>query len=257
MLGGDHAGRPGGRHDDVGLAADLDHVGGAGVGQRDGGVGASAAEQQLHGEPDQRRTADHDRSLADGLDAVALQQADDAQRGGRDVAGKIAYEAAERLGGQAVDVFFGRQHGQHRLGIEMVGHRQLAEDAVHRRVGHELGDGGFDLGLGGVAGKADVARDHAGFFGLAMLHPDVDLAGLVVADEHRGQADRWVACSGDRRGQTGDGLVSESVAVEQDRTTGGVLDRTFWRCCVIAHWGVLHGKTMVRLPTVKMRSSAQ
>ena len=66
----------------------------------------------------------------------------------------------------------------------------MAIDAVNRRVGHQRGHCVFDLRLGCVVGEPDVLRDHAGLAGQLSLAGHVQLAGLVVADEYRRQADR-------------------------------------------------------------------
>ena len=64
VVGGDHAGLAGGADEDVGLATHRGEVGGARVGERDGGVDALAGEQQRQRQPDERRAADDDGPLA-------------------------------------------------------------------------------------------------------------------------------------------------------------------------------------------------
>ena len=160
------------------------------MGQRDRGVDAFAAEQQHHRQADQRRAADDDGPLADRRDRRSAEQPHHTERRAADVTRLAAHETAHRRLGQPVDVLLGRDHAQHRLRVEVAGQRQLAEDAVHRRVGSQRGDDVLELGLADVAVDRHVARLHAGLGRLLLLAADVDLAGLVVADQHRGQAHR-------------------------------------------------------------------
>ena len=131
------------------------------------------------------------------------------------MAGQAAHEPAHRALGETVDVLLGGISAQHRLGVEAAGQRQLAQDAVHARVGGQRADGVFDLGLAGVAGQLDVARLHAGLGGLLLLAAHVDLARLVVADQHGGQAHRRRAGGLDLGAQLGDDLVAQPAAVHQ------------------------------------------
>ena len=81
------------------------------------------------------------------LDAVALQQAHHAERRGPDETRLPAHQPAQRPLGQPVDVLLRRDHGQHGVGVEAVGERQLHEDSVDVGVGGQLGDGRLDLSL--------------------------------------------------------------------------------------------------------------
>ena len=93
-----------GGYDDIGLAAEGGEVFGFAVGDGYGGVHLQEHEGHRFAEDD--AAADDDGVLSGGGDLVVLQDFGDSERGGAAEAGEVADEAAERLRGDAVDVFF-------------------------------------------------------------------------------------------------------------------------------------------------------
>ena len=142
------------RHAMVGSSADLDHVGrrGARVGERHRGVATLAAEEQHLRQAGEGGAAHHHGALADRRHLVALEKTHHAERGAADMAGLAAHEAAHRPFGESVDVLLERDLLEDLLHVETVGQGELAEDAVHRRIGGELGDGVVHLCLAGGGG---------------------------------------------------------------------------------------------------------
>ena len=84
---------------------------------------------------------------------------------------------------------------------------------MHAAIGDQRSDGVFELGLADVAVDGNVARLHAGLGCLLLLAANVDLAGLVVADQHRRQAHGRTAGSFDLGTQLGDDVVAQLGAV--------------------------------------------
>ena len=112
-------------------------VGGAAVADRDGRVGA---QQQADERPaDQVRAADDHRLLARGVHAGAGRAAPSRPRGvqgTRPGSPRASRPALDR--GQPVDVLGRVERVDDRVGVEVVGQRQLDEDAVHLVVGVQL-----------------------------------------------------------------------------------------------------------------------
>ena len=82
--------------------------------------------------------------------------------------------------------------------VDVVGQRQLHEDAVHGRIVVQLIDQAQDFLFRGVGRQVVVARFNAGVFAAAALVPDVDLRCRVAADQNDGQARSWNALLGAR-----------------------------------------------------------
>ena len=70
------------------------------------------------------------------------------------------------------------------------GKRQLDEDPGHALVRVQVGDEPEELVLGGLARELVVDRVDADLSARLLLAPDVEGRGLVLADEHGGEADR-------------------------------------------------------------------
>ena len=77
-------------------------------------------------------------------------------------------------GVKAVDVLFWRDRLDHALVVDMAGNWELAEDAVHGRIGIELLDQRQQVGLAGLDGQPMLEGLHATFDGLAALVAHVD-----------------------------------------------------------------------------------
>ena len=99
---------------------------------------------------------------------------------------------------EAVDIL-GRIDGQQHLrGVDVLGQRQLHQDAVHGLVGVEPGDQRQQLGFGRALGQAMIEARHAELGRELALAADIDLARRVLADQHRCQA-RLGPAGGDQR----------------------------------------------------------
>jgi crotonobetainyl-CoA:carnitine CoA-transferase CaiB-like acyl-CoA transferase len=129
-------------------------------------------------------------------------------------------KTTHRSFGEAIDIFFGRKQVKHTLCVETVRERELDEDAVNVGVVGQLRDRGFEISLANVCRKLDMARNHAGLVRLLALVSHIDLAWLVVADEHGGQTDVGVAERSDALMESGHDLVTQTITVHQDCTAG-------------------------------------
>ncbi|MNT93800.1 hypothetical protein D3C72_2353580 [compost metagenome] len=88
---------------------------------------------------------------------------------------------------EAVDVL-GRVDGlQHRGFVDVLGQRQLHQDAVHRGVAIQLGDQRQHLGGAGLGRQAVFEGADARLAGAQHLVAHVHVAGRVVADQHHRQ----------------------------------------------------------------------
>ena len=145
---------------------------------------------------DSGRPTSIDRPTIDGatagrLDAVALEQADHAERRAPDEARHAAHEPAHRALGEAVDVLLGRDQVDHGIGVETRraagagrGCRGRRDRPTARRRPPRPGP------ASAVAGRSTWRGLHADLGRLALLAAHVALARRVVADEDGGQADR-------------------------------------------------------------------
>ena len=104
--------------------------------------------------------------------------------------GRAVGEQAGVDRGEAVDVLAGIDRGDHRVGIDLVGDRQLDEDAVDVLVEAEPADQLEQLVLVGLRRQPVVDRAHPDLLAGPVLVADVDLGGRVLADDHRGQRRR-------------------------------------------------------------------
>ena len=116
----------------------------------------------------------------------------------------------------------GRVDGfQDRAGADVVRQGELDEDAVHRGVRVQGGDGREQLWFRGGSGQAQGSGDDAGGGGGTVLVADVDGAGGVVADQDDGKAG-LVAEGGDAGGDAipeegGDGLAVDDSGRQRNR----------------------------------------
>ena len=93
-------------------------------------------------------------------------------------------------GGQAVDVLRRVDQRDELVLVELVGQRQLQQDAVHAVVGVQLAEQLGELVRGDVAARLVVEGLDADLGRVLPLHAHVDGRRGIVADEHRRQARR-------------------------------------------------------------------
>src|SRR2546421_9597994 len=86
--------------------------------------------------------------LAGGIDALAPEQLEDAQRRGRDEGRVPLRQPSGVVRMETVDIFMWRDLLQRLVGIEAVGQRDLDQDAVDRRGGSQVGKALVQLPLG-------------------------------------------------------------------------------------------------------------
>lgn len=106
-------------------------------------------------------SADHHGFLARNLHARLVEQGDDALGGAREDAGLVEPKARYVLGVEAVHILFGGDGGDDFLLVDMLGQRQLHQDAVHLRV---VVEGGYLLQealFGAVLRQFDEMSVHA------------------------------------------------------------------------------------------------
>ena len=132
-------------------------------------------------------------------------------------------KAAHRPGRQPVHILLRRDQFQHSVGVQPLGQRELHQDPVDAGIGSQAPDRLLHLALGGVGTQLDMARHHGRLRRLALLVPHVYATRLVVAHQHRGQADLGATCRSDLRVELGDDLVPQPVAVHENRPTPGPL----------------------------------
>ena len=119
---------------------------------------------------------------------------------------------------EAVDVLVGIDREQDMRRVDVLGQRQLHQDAVHGRIAVQPGDQLQQLGFGRALGQAMVEARHAELGRDAALAPHIDLAGGIVADQHRGEAGLHAL----GRDQLGDALAH---ALAQGRREGLAVDQ--------------------------------
>ena len=156
----------------------------------DGHGGVAPLQEHRGGDADDVGAAHDDGFLARDLDPRALQELDAPARGARDEEGLPAAlretPGVERV--ESVDVLLVGDGAEDALLVDVVGHRELHQDAVHVRVGVVVGDHLEDLLLGGVAGEVGAEGVDAGLGARLLLRVDVRLGILALADEHHGEA---------------------------------------------------------------------
>src|SRR5215210_2934044 len=190
--GRQHPGRAHRRDDDVGARGLGGEVAGSRVAEGDGRV--AVQEEQRRGLADDVAAADHDRIGALQPDPVLVQQREHAERRPRHVPGRPGEQEPRVDRVEAVDVLHRVDRLDHALLGDLVGERQLHEDPVDRGVGVQLADQRQQLLLARLGRQSQVARLDPDLERRAVLHPDVDVRGGVVADEDRGDPDRAREC---------------------------------------------------------------
>ena len=126
-----------------------------------------------------------------------VEQLDHPGRGAGHHSGGATCEQAGADRTEAVDVLGRVDRGDHPVGIDVIGNRQLNQDSVDRVVGAEVRDQIEQLRLGGLAGKSVMDRLHAGLFAGTVLVGDVDLGGRIVTDDDGGEGRNPTGRSGE------------------------------------------------------------
>ena len=191
-VGGDDAGDAHGRHHDVGLADDARQVGRAGVGDRDGGVGALAGQEQRHGKPDEVGAAEHDGSAprkgtswcsSSCITPRGVQGTRPASPRTRRPRLRAVSPSTSFSGGmRSMTGSAARPSGRGSWTRMPCTAGSAARPATTSSTSAWLA----------VGGQVDVAGQHPDLGRLLLLGGHVALARRVVAHQHRRQADRWV-----------------------------------------------------------------
>ena len=125
---------------------------------------------------------------APGLDLRVEQQFTDPQRRARHEPRRTDREEADVERVKAVDVLQGIDPLDDGRLVDLLGQRQLHQDAVDRRIVVQSVDRGEQFGLGSRREAAERVPFIPAALQAASLVADVDLAGRIVADQHDGQA---------------------------------------------------------------------
>jgi hypothetical protein len=115
--------------------------------------------------------------------------------------------------------------------VDLVGERELDEDAVDVGVGVQAGDEGEELALGDACGEAMHFAGHADFFGGFFFVADVDRGGGVVAGEDDVEARRaagFLAEFGDAAGDFGSYRLRDRFSVDELGHAGRLAERGGW-----------------------------
>ena len=159
-------------------------------------VAFSPEEQRRERPADQDRAAEHHGlSALDGRPGLT-QQLDDPARRARDEPRPPLGEQARAGGAEPVDVLRRVDRRDHRVLVDLLGERQLHEDAVDGVGFIELGDELEQLVLRRGGAEAVVERAHADLLRLLALVADVDVRGGIVAHQHRREARHVATASG-------------------------------------------------------------
>ncbi len=129
-------------------------------------------------------------------------------------------QAADRVRVEAVDVLQRIDPLDDLVFVDVIGQRQLHQDAVDRRVRVELVDQRQDVGFGRVGGQVVIARRDAGLFACAALVADINPRGRVFPNEDHGQAGLRISPLGPRIDLPADlppDVAGDGLAVDQLR----------------------------------------
>ena len=129
----------------------------AGARMRHGHGGIGGQQQLRRRLAEQQRAADHQHILAGDVADIFLQQQHHARRRAGDQMRAARQQQAGIGGGERVHILGGIERIQHRGFVQMLGQRQLHQDAMHGFVGVQLAHLGQQYVLAGVGGKRDYA----------------------------------------------------------------------------------------------------
>jgi hypothetical protein len=203
------------RDDDIGAAYDARKVTRLGVADGDGGVGVH--EEQSHGFTDDVTAAEDDSVGALDGNFGAAKNFHASRGSASDEAGAPTDEAAEIDGMETVDVLGGVDGFKNAFGVDLLGKRELDEDAVDIVVAIEIFDDAehFESGDGGW--RSEKSAGHAELFAGGDFAFYVEVRGGIVADEDGGETG-FNAHGGEKRNfvlKFGEDLVTNFEAVEE------------------------------------------
>ena len=195
-----------------------------GVGDRHRAVGARAAAPRAacrrcwSGRP-RARAGRPDRRPASGAAGDAAHRRARHQEVGIEGAAAAEQPAdVERM--KAVDVLRRIDRIEHARGVDLVGQRQLDQDAVHRGVGVERAQPGEQVALADVSRQLEQSAVDADLGGHSRLGAHVGPARRMVADQDHPQAGRTAVAGGesvDLGGDLGAQLRGRRLAVDDPR----------------------------------------
>ena len=147
----------------------------------------SLEQQGGHGFADDVRAANHHGVFAGQITAGVFEQLHAAAGGaGRQHVAALT-QPADVFAVKPVDILAWRDGLQRKGFCDVVGQRQLQEDAVDAGITVQFGDQFQQLRLRGVFAQAVLQRANAGFFGTQDLVAHVDLTGRVFAHQNHRQ----------------------------------------------------------------------
>ena len=213
-----------GDNEDVRLDGHRADVAGARVAHRDRGIPTRSGLQQQR-----RHRFSHDVGAANDhgvpagrIDAAAQQELLHAIRRRGPEPGRIPDgDFAHVRGVEAVDVLAGIDAQQHEMLVDVLGERQLNQDAVDLGIGVEAIDEREQVCLARLLGQADGLVMEARLSAGLAFHADVDLGRGVVAHQDHRQPRRDAAGreGGDLGGELAPHLPADRRAVDEFRVT--------------------------------------
>ena len=117
---------------------------------------------------------------------------------------------------ETVDVFCGIDGFENALGIDLLGKRELDEDAVDVVVGVEITDELQHVLGGGIGGRSVQPAGHVELFASGDFTFDIQLGGGIVANQDGGEAgpDILRLQRGDFAFQLQENLIADFQAIE-------------------------------------------
>ena len=203
----DHLGPSDGGHDDVGVLDDAGNV--VRLAVDDGNGGIAMHEEHGHGQTDEVGPADYYGVLALELDAAAVQQFDatlgsagNVEGNGSEVgpldlgAADVGAGAAQRGGVErmeTIDVLLGVDAVEDFILINVLGKRQLNQNAMNSRIGVQFGNLSRESLHGHVRRIVKSKGRDATFLARLLLHSDVRLRIATLAHQNDSQAGNLAA----------------------------------------------------------------
>ena len=175
-----------GCNQNIRVGADFFQVGRVGMADRNGCI--FSQQQQGCGLAHNVGTADDHGVFAVNFGAGRFDHADAARRGAGQKAGLAGLHTAHVDRGKTVHVLFRRDGVNHGALIDLLGQRQLNQNAVYGFVGCQLCNFGQQFFLGGGFRHAQFQTLDAAFAAVLYLAAHIHLAGGVFAHQNHSQA---------------------------------------------------------------------